>query len=669
MAEQYYYDKHEIDYYWDEISDDSIDSKKMYSDQTSTTDNSSGQITDSFLPTSYEGYEIVADSSTGGYTSYKFSYTGDSATWDIENDGGPNEDKYYHKESPTKIKELVVDYVITDSSGNIDEVTYHYEDIIELDPYTIYKHREKGSYIETIVANDGSYPDDGIEDGYWWVKGDKPTVSIDESDKTVDEGQTLSFTVNASIDGTSTITYSASDLPEGATLDEETGEFEWSPDYTDSGSYDVTLEAEANGSTDSQTITITVNNVERDPGIEAIDDIEVGEDDLISFTVEIINPDDVDISLTHSDLPDGATFDDESNEFEWQTDYFDSGSYSIDFTVNWSDGSSTETVNITVNDTHRPPEIIQPDKNTETNDRTPTFEFETKPNYEEDSNKYHARIRIANKSDITDIEKEFDTTVDRSNWEYYDGSEWIDFPFDGVSANTKVRVTPSQRLSFGFFYWIAQTYETDYGYGSPSKNRKLRILISTDEPYVLLIGDEQIKYQAYSLTATEASNGELGSINFALNNEGNTANEAINYNDEVLLAINDKLGNQEQFKGIIRQKNPNGKVLEAKTITGDGLLAERRIKEDYPEQDIGQTAKQIIDDYCSPLTTNNVNTSTGYTKAIKATDKTPLKVLEELRRNYQIYYFVDSNWDVHLYLESEVDGYDTSRFKIKYGDS
>lgn len=29
----------------------------------------------------------------------------------------------------------------------------------------------KGSYIETIVAEGGTYPDNGRQDGYWWVKG------------------------------------------------------------------------------------------------------------------------------------------------------------------------------------------------------------------------------------------------------------------------------------------------------------------------------------------------------------------------------------------------------------------------------------------------------------------------------------------------------------------
>jgi len=29
----------------------------------------------------------------------------------------------------------------------------------------------KGAYITSVVAEDGTYPANGIQDGYWWVKG------------------------------------------------------------------------------------------------------------------------------------------------------------------------------------------------------------------------------------------------------------------------------------------------------------------------------------------------------------------------------------------------------------------------------------------------------------------------------------------------------------------
>ena len=38
---------------------------------------------------------------------------------------------------------------------------------IEICDYT----NSKGAYLSTIEAEDGTYPDDGVQGGYWWVKG------------------------------------------------------------------------------------------------------------------------------------------------------------------------------------------------------------------------------------------------------------------------------------------------------------------------------------------------------------------------------------------------------------------------------------------------------------------------------------------------------------------
>ena len=40
-------------------------------------------------------------------------------------------------------------------------------DAIEICDYT----NSKGTYLSTIEAEDGTYPDNGVQGGYWWVKG------------------------------------------------------------------------------------------------------------------------------------------------------------------------------------------------------------------------------------------------------------------------------------------------------------------------------------------------------------------------------------------------------------------------------------------------------------------------------------------------------------------
>lgn len=75
-------------------------------------------------------------------------------------------------------------------------------------------------------------------------------------DKSVNENELLTFTVSATDAEGDAIVYSALDMPAGATLDATTGVFSWTPDTE--GNYQVTFTAEANGLTDSETVTIVV---------------------------------------------------------------------------------------------------------------------------------------------------------------------------------------------------------------------------------------------------------------------------------------------------------------------------------------------------------------------------------------------------------------------------
>ena len=80
--------------------------------------------------------------------------------------------------------------------------------------------------------------------------------------KTVAEGQTLTFTVAATDPDGDAITYSATNLPAGATFDPASRTFTWTPDYTQSGTYnDVTFTVTDGDLSSSESITISVTNV------------------------------------------------------------------------------------------------------------------------------------------------------------------------------------------------------------------------------------------------------------------------------------------------------------------------------------------------------------------------------------------------------------------------
>ena len=108
--------------------------------------------------------------------------------------------------------------------------------------------------------------------------------------QTVNENQLLGFTVNATdLDGNS-LTYSASNLPTGASFSGQT--FSWTPTFTQSGSYSVTFAvSDGNGGSDSETITITVNDVNRIPTLGSIGSQTVNENTLYTYQVTATDAD------------------------------------------------------------------------------------------------------------------------------------------------------------------------------------------------------------------------------------------------------------------------------------------------------------------------------------------------------------------------------------------
>jgi hypothetical protein len=96
------------------------------------------------------------------------------------------------------------------------------------------------------------------------VSINRPPVLDAVGDRTVDEGATLTFTVSASDPDGGTLTYSASNLPSGASFEPATRTFSWTPDHSQAGTYNNVRFTVSDGSLeDSENITITVNNAFR----------------------------------------------------------------------------------------------------------------------------------------------------------------------------------------------------------------------------------------------------------------------------------------------------------------------------------------------------------------------------------------------------------------------
>lgn len=134
---------------------------------------------------------VTADN-VSGYTGYSFdsesgeySLTGESQYYSNEDDF---EGDLYDLSGSTKlIKYAVVSHPYTLKYDYYDKGrTYH-------PPVNT-----RGSFIETITAEDGTYPADGISGGYWYVKGSAvpaaPTVALAISPTSGDTETTYTLT-------------------------------------------------------------------------------------------------------------------------------------------------------------------------------------------------------------------------------------------------------------------------------------------------------------------------------------------------------------------------------------------------------------------------------------------------------------------------------------------
>ncbi len=97
------------------------------------------------------------------------------------------------------------------------------------------------------------------------VNVNRPPVLTSPGNKTVNENVQLTFILSATDPDGGTLTYSAVNLPAGATFTPATKTFSWKPSYTQAGSYSVTFKVSDGFLTNSKTITITVVNVNRPP--------------------------------------------------------------------------------------------------------------------------------------------------------------------------------------------------------------------------------------------------------------------------------------------------------------------------------------------------------------------------------------------------------------------
>ena len=187
----------------------------------------------------------------------------------------------------------------------------------------------------------------------------RPPVLDPIGNKTVNENSLLEFTVNAADPDGDALTYSIYNLPAGAVFNPDTMTFTWIPGFDQAGTYNISFHVSDADSTDSENISITVNNINRPPVLDPIGEKVVNENSLLEFTVNGADPDGDALTYSTYNLPAGAVFDPDTMTFTWTPGFDQAGTYNISFHVSDADSTDSENITITVNNTNRPP-VLDP---------------------------------------------------------------------------------------------------------------------------------------------------------------------------------------------------------------------------------------------------------------------------------------------------------------------
>ncbi|MCJ7730635.1 MAG: putative Ig domain-containing protein, partial [Sedimentisphaerales bacterium] len=203
---------------------------------------------------------------------------------------------------------------------------------------------QAGTYSVTFRASDGRGGTDSETITITVINVNRAPVLAAIGNKSVNEGSTLSFSINATDADNDTITYSAPDMPTGAAFAGRT--FTWTPGYTQAGTYPVTFIASDGQAQDSQMITITVNNVNQAPVLSPVGNKSAFANDLLAFSVSATEPDGDTITYSATGLPSGATF--TGQNFSWTPTSSQAGTYPVTFIASDGQLQDSEAITITV---------------------------------------------------------------------------------------------------------------------------------------------------------------------------------------------------------------------------------------------------------------------------------------------------------------------------------
>ncbi|MBM3522927.1 MAG: tandem-95 repeat protein, partial [Alphaproteobacteria bacterium] len=181
-------------------------------------------------------------------------------------------------------------------------------------------------------------------------------------DRSVAEGATLAFTLSGTDPDSDKLTYSATGLPVGATLNAETGAFSWTPALNKAGEYTVVFRTSDGQASSEETVKITVTNTNQLPRFVPVVTQQAREGLELRFTVVAPDADADPVVLSASGLPAGALFVPTRGEFVWTPGFDQQGLYTVRFAAQDPSGTPVfQDVQIRVANVNRAPVLANSD--------------------------------------------------------------------------------------------------------------------------------------------------------------------------------------------------------------------------------------------------------------------------------------------------------------------
>jgi hypothetical protein len=174
------------------------------------------------------------------------------------------------------------------------------------------------------------------------AQANQPPVLDPIGGRSVSEDGMLAIHVTASDPDGGPLALEASGLPTGAVFVDNrngTGDFAWMPGFDQAGNHSVTFRVTDAGSppaSDSETITISVGNVNRPPVLAPIGNRSALPGELLAFDLSASDPDGDRVSFSSAGLPATAELSDHgdgSASFRWTPAAGDAGNVAVTFSV------------------------------------------------------------------------------------------------------------------------------------------------------------------------------------------------------------------------------------------------------------------------------------------------------------------------------------------------